>query len=161
MTKITNAEIQRSVETIKYIRAYCDSKVVGQQGLKDSLLIALLTNGHILLESVPGLAKTTAAKVLTEAISETTLKKLLIRNDVLVMNISSATLDGKKAYDACNDRYLPDFFAKDKKLIQLFKTQKENLEKQSYEKLKKLGIAITTIDDTDDIDDSVIELLHR
>lgn len=69
MTKITNAEIQRSVETIKYIRAYCDSKVVGQQGLKDSLLIALLTNGHILLESVPGLAKTTAAKVLTEAIS--------------------------------------------------------------------------------------------
>ena len=100
MTTITNAEIQRSVETIKYIRAYCDSKVVGQQGLKDSLLIALLTNGHILLESVPGLAKTTAAKVLTEAISETTLKKLLIRNDVLVMNISSATLDGKKAYDA-------------------------------------------------------------
>lgn len=94
-------------------------------------------------------------------ISETTLKKLLIRNDVLVMNISSATLDGKKAYDACNDRYLPDFFAKDKKLIQLFKAQKENLEKQSYEKLKKLGIAITTIDDTDDIDDSVIELLHR
>ena len=43
-------------------------KIVGQRDLRESLLIGLLTGGHILLESVPGLAKTTAAKVLAESI---------------------------------------------------------------------------------------------
>ena len=36
-------------------------KVVGQERLRPSLLVALIAGGHILLESVPGLAKTTAA----------------------------------------------------------------------------------------------------
>ena len=48
---------------------YCNEKIVGQQHLKISLLVALMANGHILLESVPGLAKTTAAKVITDAMS--------------------------------------------------------------------------------------------
>jgi MoxR-like ATPase len=43
-------------------------KVVGQDNLRESLLIALLAGGHILLESVPGLAKTTAARVVAESI---------------------------------------------------------------------------------------------
>lgn len=44
------------------------AKVVGQENLRESLLIGLLTGGHILLESVPGLAKTTAARVVAESI---------------------------------------------------------------------------------------------
>jgi MoxR-like ATPase len=44
------------------------AKVVGQQQLRESLLIGLLAGGHVLLESVPGLAKTTAARVIAEAI---------------------------------------------------------------------------------------------
>lgn len=44
------------------------AKIVGQRDLRESLLIGLLAGGHILLESVPGLAKTTAAKVLAESI---------------------------------------------------------------------------------------------
>jgi MoxR-like ATPase len=44
------------------------AKVVGQENLRDSLLIGLLTGGHILIESVPGLAKTTAARVIAESI---------------------------------------------------------------------------------------------
>ncbi|SOX54919.1 MoxR-like ATPase, partial [Mycobacterium ahvazicum] len=44
------------------------AKIVGQQELRESLLIGLLAGGHILLESVPGLAKTTAAKVLAESV---------------------------------------------------------------------------------------------
>lgn len=42
--------------------------IVGQKHLVDSLLIALLANGHILLEGVPGLAKTLAIKTLAEII---------------------------------------------------------------------------------------------
>jgi len=42
--------------------------IVGQKHLVDSLLIALLSNGHILLEGVPGLAKTLAIKTLAQVI---------------------------------------------------------------------------------------------
>ena len=45
------------------------SKVVGQDNLRESMLIGLLTGGHVLLEGVPGLAKTTAARVLADSIS--------------------------------------------------------------------------------------------
>lgn len=45
-----------------------DQVIVGQQHLVDSLLIALLANGHILLEGVPGLAKTLAIKTLAQII---------------------------------------------------------------------------------------------
>ena len=38
-----------------------DQTIVGQKHLVDSLLIALLSNGHVLLEGVPGLAKTLAS----------------------------------------------------------------------------------------------------
>ena len=44
------------------------AKIVGQRDLRETLLIALLAGGHVLLESVPGLAKTTAAKVLAGSI---------------------------------------------------------------------------------------------
>lgn len=45
-----------------------DQRIVGQKHLVDSLLIALLSNGHILLEGVPGLAKTLAIKTLAQVI---------------------------------------------------------------------------------------------
>ncbi len=45
-----------------------DQTIVGQKHLVDSLLIALLANGHVLLEGVPGLAKTLAIKTLAQVI---------------------------------------------------------------------------------------------
>ena len=45
-----------------------DTTIVGQKHLIDSLLIALLSNGHVLLEGVPGLAKTLAIKTLAQLI---------------------------------------------------------------------------------------------
>ncbi len=66
---ITPEELEKSNMIIKKIDEYFSERIVGQKRLQQSLLVALLANGHILLESVPGLAKTTAAKVLTEAIN--------------------------------------------------------------------------------------------
>lgn len=66
---ITEEELNRSKEILSNIVKYYSQKIVGQINLERSLLIALMANGHILLESVPGLAKTTAAKVLTEAVN--------------------------------------------------------------------------------------------
>ena len=45
-----------------------DQTIVGQKHLVESLLVALLANGHILLEGVPGLAKTLAIKTLAQLI---------------------------------------------------------------------------------------------
>lgn len=64
---ITTEEMQKSNEIIKVISTYYTARIVGQKNLQISLLISLIANGHILVESVPGLAKTTAAKVLTES----------------------------------------------------------------------------------------------
>ena len=66
---ITQDELNKSNEILRKLKKYYDERIVGQQNLKISLLTALLANGHILLESVPGLAKTTAAKVITEAVN--------------------------------------------------------------------------------------------
>ncbi|MBP3708714.1 MAG: AAA family ATPase [Clostridia bacterium] len=69
ISKISELELQKCNEIITKIQNYYSEKMVGQYRLKVSLLAAVIANGHILLESVPGLAKTTAAKVLTEAVS--------------------------------------------------------------------------------------------
>ena len=49
---------------LSMIRNGMQRRIVGQKHLIDSLLIALLSNGHVLLEGVPGLAKTLAIKTL-------------------------------------------------------------------------------------------------
>ena len=67
--EISNEETQKAVGIINRLFSYYNSKVVGQPGLGYSLLVAMMTNGHVLLESVPGLAKTTAARVMTEAVN--------------------------------------------------------------------------------------------
>ena len=53
---------------VKRLRAEIGRTIVGQQYLVDRLLVGLLANGHILLEGVPGLAKTLAARTLASAI---------------------------------------------------------------------------------------------
>lgn len=68
-SNITQEELNHSNTIIKALNEYYSKRIVGQANLEKSLLIALMANGHVLLESVPGLAKTTAAKVLTEAVN--------------------------------------------------------------------------------------------
>jgi MoxR-like ATPase len=50
------------------LRASIASQIIGQEALIDRILIALLANGHLLVEGAPGLAKTRAVKVVSEAI---------------------------------------------------------------------------------------------
>jgi MoxR-like ATPase len=71
----TAADIQLLNEKIKYnsvfiekIRTELSKIIVGQQYMVDRLLIGLLSNGHVLLEGVPGLAKTLTIKSLSQAI---------------------------------------------------------------------------------------------
>jgi MoxR-like ATPase len=61
--------IERAGETLARVREEVGRAVVGQRVMVDRLLVGLLTGGHVLLEGVPGLAKTLAVKSLSDALS--------------------------------------------------------------------------------------------
>ncbi len=67
IAKTTNL-IKEQAAAIESLRAEVNKVLVGQEKLLDRMLIALITGGHILLEGVPGLAKTTAVKTMAEAL---------------------------------------------------------------------------------------------
>jgi MoxR-like ATPase len=64
----TTDMISGQAKLIESLRQEVNKVLVGQEKLLDRMLIALLTGGHILLEGVPGLAKTTAVKTLARAL---------------------------------------------------------------------------------------------
>ena len=59
------SELQKSMSAV---RAELKKVIVGQDKMIDHLLVALLTGGHVLLEGVPGIAKTIAVKLLSKAV---------------------------------------------------------------------------------------------
>lgn len=63
-----NVRIEQQSGFVSSLTAGMDRVIVGQKHLVDSLLIGLLSDGHILLEGVPGLAKTLAIKTLSQLI---------------------------------------------------------------------------------------------
>lgn len=66
---IDQKDLTKCKNIIDKLSEYYSKRIVGQNNLKTALLLAIMANGHILLESVPGLAKTTAAKVITDAVA--------------------------------------------------------------------------------------------
>lgn len=62
-------DINRAKQICARIRARFAQTLVGQDNLRESLITTLVAGGHILIESVPGLAKTTAAQTLATSVS--------------------------------------------------------------------------------------------
>ena len=65
---ISQEELERCNAIISNLSKYYEDRIVGQKHLRLSLLVSFIANGNILLESVPGLAKTTAAKILAKSV---------------------------------------------------------------------------------------------
>ncbi|GEM53233.1 MoxR family ATPase [Empedobacter brevis] len=63
-----NQQIETKSESIARLISEINKTIIGQEKMIESLLIGLLGNGHVLLEGVPGLAKTLAIKTLSEAV---------------------------------------------------------------------------------------------
>jgi len=70
--------------------------IVGQSQLVRSLLIAMLTNGHVLLEGVPGLAKTLAVRTLADAISAR-FQRLQFTPDLLPSDLIGSVIYNQQA----------------------------------------------------------------
>ncbi|MBY0287849.1 MAG: AAA family ATPase [Mycobacteriaceae bacterium] len=66
--RLDQRDLADAEHVVAAVSSAFSAKVVGQHDLRESLLITLLAGGHLLIESVPGLAKTTAARVIAESI---------------------------------------------------------------------------------------------
>ena len=88
-----NARIQADSGLVKQILTETGKVIVGQSALLEGLLIGMLCNGHILLEGVPGLAKTTAVSALAQTI-DASFNRLQFTPDLL-----PADLVGTLIYD--------------------------------------------------------------
>jgi MoxR-like ATPase len=69
VTKPAAQRIERAGTILARVRAEVGRAVVGQQEMVERLLVGLLTGGHVLIEGVPGLAKTLAVKSLADSLS--------------------------------------------------------------------------------------------
>jgi len=93
MTEILNADIKQINEKINKESAIIDlllmemnKVIIGQRHMSERLLVALLSNGHILLEGVPGLAKTLAISTLAKTI-DAKFSRLQFTPDLLPADI--------------------------------------------------------------------------
>lgn len=73
-------------------------KIVGQQYMIERLLVGLIANGHILLEGVPGLAKTTAVRTLSDAI-DTKFQRIQFTPDLLPADLIGTPVYSPKTGD--------------------------------------------------------------
>jgi MoxR-like ATPase len=64
-----NRDVERETLTLKRVEAELRTVIVGQDYLLDRLLVGLLARGHVLIEGVPGLAKTLAVKTLAQTLA--------------------------------------------------------------------------------------------
>ncbi len=65
-SRIEMTALKQSLDKVK---AEINKVIVGQDSMIDHLLVALLSNGHVLIEGVPGVAKTITAKLLAKTIA--------------------------------------------------------------------------------------------
>jgi MoxR-like ATPase len=85
--------------TIAQIKQEMSKVVVGQESMIDGLLIGMLTGGHVLLEGVPGLAKTTTVNTLAKAFS-LNFKRVQFTPDLLPSDII-----GAEVYDPAKNEF--------------------------------------------------------
>jgi MoxR-like ATPase len=93
--RILNEKIEKESAFVDIIRMEMNKVIIGQRHLTDSLLIGLLANGHILLEGVPGLAKTLAIKSLA-AIIEAKFSRVQFTPDLLPADLIGTMIYSQK-----------------------------------------------------------------
>ena len=99
-SRLDMAELQKSLDLIKSEIA---KVIVGQESMVEHLLAALLSNGHVLIEGVPGVAKTITAKLLAKtldvAFSRIQFTPDLMPSDILgtsIFNVKNSEFEFKK-----------------------------------------------------------------
>lgn len=90
-----NIRIEQQTGFVTNLVQGMDQVIIGQKHLVDSLLIALLSDGHILLEGVPGLAKTLAIKTLSQLI-DADYRRIQFTPDLLPADVIGTLIYSQK-----------------------------------------------------------------
>jgi MoxR-like ATPase len=80
--EIINEKVREASAFIPSLKAEIGKVIIGQEALVDRLIIGMLSNGHVLLEGVPGLAKTLTVKTLASAM-KTSFQRIQFTPDLL------------------------------------------------------------------------------
>src|SRR5258708_39975975 len=96
--KSLNERIQRESAFVDLLQMEVGKVIVGQKAMVERLLIGLLSNGHILLEGVPGLAKTLSIKTLAAAI-QAKFQRIQFTPDLLPADVVAPMIYNHKNRD--------------------------------------------------------------
>jgi MoxR-like ATPase len=94
--RIVSEKIKVEAHVIELLRKEVAKVIVGQSYMVDRLLIALLADGHVLLEGVPGLAKTLAIKTLSDAIN-VDFSRIQFTPDLLPADVTGTLIYNQKS----------------------------------------------------------------
>ena len=93
--KELNDRIQKESAFVDILSLEMGKVIVGQKHLVENLMIALLANGHILLEGVPGLAKTLAIRTLSQAV-DAKFSRIQFTPDLLPADVTGTLIYSQK-----------------------------------------------------------------
>lgn len=93
-----NEKIRKESSFVEALLMEIEKVIVGQKYLLERLLVGLLANGHVLIEGVPGLAKTMAVKTLSSAI-QTKFQRIQFTPDMLPADLTGTLIYDQKTGD--------------------------------------------------------------
>jgi MoxR-like ATPase len=93
-----NEKVKEESVFVAALRGELEKVIIGQRYLLDRLIIGLLANGHLLLEGVPGLAKTLAVKTLADALN-TSFSRIQFTPDLLPADLIGTQIYNPKTGD--------------------------------------------------------------
>ncbi|XQS88880.1 MoxR family ATPase [Gardnerella sp. DNF01157] len=135
---ISSDDIRRCQQIANILRARFAQTLVGQDTLRESLILTLIAGGHILIESVPGLAKTTAAQTLATAMSGS------FRRVQCTPDLMPADLVGTQVFDFASQRFTTQIGPIHANVILLDEINRSNAKTQSA-MLEAMAEGATTI----------------
>jgi MoxR-like ATPase len=96
--EIINQKVREKSTFIPTLKAEIGKVIVGQDYLIDRLIIGILSNGHVLLEGVPGLAKTLTINTLAQAL-DTSFQRIQFTPDLLPADLIGTLIYNQKDGD--------------------------------------------------------------
>ncbi|MBT1161068.1 MoxR family ATPase [Bifidobacterium sp. SO1] len=131
-------DVARARQLADRLRSRFAATLIGQDNLRESLIVTLVAGGHILIESVPGLAKTTAAQTLATSVSGT-FKRVQCTPDLM-----PSDLVGTQVFDFASQRFTTQIGPIHANFVLLDEINRSNAKTQSA-MLEAMAEGATTI----------------
>ena len=96
-----------------------------------------------------------------DKVKEANLRKIATVHDILLININDAYLTDEDSFDVENQEYIPKFLINDKKIFEIEKQERKKVINKSEKKLKKCKMTYTTVENSKEITEKIIDLLER